>query len=172
MTFKEAVKEKLVVAANEYSKLVGIDFLVQSKEFKNNSSYLLRFHKDNFLHLTGVLTTLGANDFFERCLTGMISFDDFDCGSSNEIKGKVREKLRHLQSIGSFFERELIFQEDYQKNTVKCKIASSDGIFTLGFKSLKNLVNIPLTLLNRNQIKEELAIKNIKIEKIIKNSLK
>ena len=172
MTFRESVKQKLIVAANEYNKLVGVDFLAKSKEFKNNSNYLLRFHKDNFLHLTGVSTTLSANDFFEKCLIGDISFEDFDCDSSEEIKGKAREKLRHLQSIGSFFDRELIFQEDYQKNTVKCKIASSDGNFTLGFKSLKNSINIPLTLLNRNQIKEELAIKNVKIEKIIRNSLK
>ena len=94
--------------------------------------------------------------------------DEFDCDSTEEIKGKVREELKHLQAIGSFFERELIFQEDYQKNTIKCKIVSSDGNFTLGFKSINNVVNIPLTLLNRNQIKEELAIKEFEIIKRIK----
>ena len=169
MTFRESVREKLIIAANDYNKLVGVDFFVKSKDFKTKSAYLLRFHKDNFLHLTGVLTNLKANDFFEKCLSGELSFNDFDCDSNKEIKGKAREKLKHLVTIGSFFDRELVFQEDYEKNTVKCKIASSDGNFTLGFKSIKDLINVPLTILNRNQIKEEFAIKNVEIVKIEKN---
>ena len=168
MTFRESAQKQLIIAANEYSKLIGVDFHVQSRQFKNINGYLLRFHKDNFLHLTGVLTKLKATDFFEKCQNGSILLDEFDCDSTEEIKGKVREKLKHLQAIGSFFERELIFQEDYQKNTIKCKIASSDGNFTLGFKSINNLVNVPLTLLNRNQIKEEFAIKEFEIIKRIK----
>lgn len=82
---------KLIIAAKEYSKLIG------------------------------VASTLKANDFFEKCFNGTISINDFDCDSREEIKGKSREKLKHLKTIGSFFERVLVFQEDYQKNTIKRK---------------------------------------------------
>ena len=58
MNFKESIQQKIITAANEYSKLIGIDFVVKSKDFKYKSEYLLRFHKDNFLHLTGVITSL------------------------------------------------------------------------------------------------------------------
>ena len=50
MTFKESVLAKLLMCANEYNKLIGIDFVITSKYFVNKDVYLLRFHKDNFLH--------------------------------------------------------------------------------------------------------------------------
>jgi len=31
MTFKESIKEKLIIAANEYFKLVGFDFVIAVK---------------------------------------------------------------------------------------------------------------------------------------------
>ena len=63
MTFKESVRDKLIIAANEYYKLVGIDFIVVSDNFVYRNEYLLRFHKDNFLHLTGGHTKINAGEF-------------------------------------------------------------------------------------------------------------
>ena len=168
MAFKESIQQKLIAAAKEYSKLIGVDFVIKSDEFKYRSEYLLRFHKDNFLHLTGINTKLKATEFFDECFNGTISMENFDCDSSEELKGKVREKLKNLVTIGDFFDRELIFQEMFEKNRVKCKIASSDDKYTLGFISINKTVHVPLTLLNRKQITEENGIRNFRIVRIVK----
>ena len=168
MTVKESIQQKLIEAAKEYSKLLSFDFVIRSKEFKYRAEYLLRFYKDNFLHLTGIDTKIKAADFFEKCLLGTIEEGDFDCESTEELKGKVREKLKNLLSIGDFFDKELIFEEMFEKNRVKCKLASSDGKCTLGFISVNKTVHVPLTLLNRNQIKEETCIKNCTVVKTVR----
>ena len=163
MTFKESIRDKLIIAANEYYKLVGVDFIIVSDSFVYRSEYLLRFHKDNFLHLTGVHTKINAGEFFEKCLNGLIATDDFVCDSTDDLKGKVKEKLRNLATIGSFFEKELIFQEMFEKDRVKCKLATSDGKCTLGFISINKVVHVPLTLLNKNQIADNDGIINFEI---------
>ena len=168
MTFKEAVQNKLIISAKEYQKLIGIDFVVTSKDFKYNNKYVLRFHKDNFLHLTGVFTNLKAKDFFDACFNDSIGFDDFVCDSSNDLKGKIKEKLRNLSTISSFFDRELVFQEMFEKNRVKCKVATSDGRCTLGFTNIGKGLFVPLTLLNKNQIDKSVQISDFSIIKIKK----
>ena len=165
MTFKESVRDKLIIAANEYCKLVGIDFVIVSDSFIYRNEYLLRFHKDNFLHLTGVHAKINANEFFEKCLDGSIGVDDYVCDSSDDLKGKVKEKLRNLATIGNFFDKELVFQEMFEKNRVKCKLATSDGKCTLGFISINKIVHVPLTLLNKNQIDESVKITSFSITK-------
>ena len=165
MTFKESIRDKLIIAANEYYKLVGIDFIVKSKSFAYRSMYLLRFHKDNFLHLTGVYTKLNAGEFFDKCLDGSISIDDYVCDATDDLKGKVKEKLKNLATVGDFFEKELVFQEMFEKNRVRCKLATSDGKCTLGFISINKTVHVPLTLLNKNQIDENGKIVNFVVIK-------
>lgn len=145
--------------------LIGVDFIVTSNFFVKNKVYLLRFHMDNFLHLTGVSTKLYAEDFFRKCLTKTLKLDEFECDYNDEMKGKVREKIKNLLNIGSFFDRKLIFQESFEKNRIKCKIATSDGKCTLGFIKIRNDVHVPLTLLNRNQIKPENAITIFNVKK-------
>ena len=169
MDFKLSTRNKLIIAANEYNKLVGIDFVVQSDKFLYKKEYILRFHKDNFLHLTGVGAHVSANDFYEKCLNGTIEIEDFNCDSTNELKGKIKEKLRNLSEIGSFFEKELVFQEKFEKNRVKCNIATSDGKCTLGFINIAKNIHVPLTLLNRKQIDEKNQITDFTIV-IKKNS--
>ena len=154
MSFTESIKNKLIIAASEYNKLIGIDFIMKSERFVFKKEYVLRFHKDNFLHLTGVITPLSANDFYSKCLNGSIENNDFVCDLSDDMKGKIKEKLRNLSDIGNFFEQELVFQEKFEKNRVKCSIATSDGKKTLGFVNINGNIHVPLTLLNRNQIKE------------------
>ena len=161
MTYKEVIKEKLIKAANEYCKLINNDFIIASNQFIYQKEYLLRFHKGNFLHLTGVETNLKAKDFYEKCICGTISLTDFDCDSTNEIKGKVKEKLKNLVTIGEFFEKTLVFQELFKKNRIECKLASSDGKCTLDFININDVFCVPLTLLNKKQINEDNQIKDI-----------
>ena len=115
----------------------------------------------------------GLSRYFNKKIfcTGQLFFrrwEEFDCDNNDEIKGKVKEKMKNLSNIGNFFDRELIFQESFEKKRVKCEIATSDGKCTLGFIKIKNDVHVPLTLLNKNQIKIENAITDFKIEKVVK----
>ena len=165
MQFKESILSKLFIAAKEYNKLIGFTFIFKSDSFIYNPEYYIRFYKDNFLHLTGVETKLGAKEFFEKCISSSLELNEFECETTSELKGKVREKLKNLSNIGTFFDRDLVFQEMLVKNTVKCKIATSDGKYTIGFIQVSSLIHVPLTLLNRNQIDPSAGISNYEITK-------
>lgn len=168
MDFKTSVRDKLIKVAIEYKKITDCDFVLSSDLFVYKKEYILRFYNDNFLHLTGVITNLSANLFFDKCIKQTISIDDFVCDSTSELKGKVKEKLKNLSDIGNFFDKELIFQEKFEKNRVKCNIASSDGKCTLGFINTKGSVHVPLTILNKNQISKENGIVIFTIRKKFK----
>ncbi len=169
MTFKEIVKEKLFIAANEYKKLLQFDYQIKSTSFLYQSEYILRFYEDNFLHLTGVKTKLKAKDFYKKCINKSLIDEDFDCNSNKDLRNKIKEKLKNLSTIGDFFDRNLVVQENFKKNRIQCKIASSDGLCTLGFISIKDSICVPKTLLNRNQINPVLKITDFVLSKRKKN---
>ena len=159
-TFKCSIKNKLVQAANDYSNLLDKKITLASVDFEYAESYTIRFFKTNFLHLTGVKTFLSTELFFERCLTGTISEDDFDCDSTPERKGIVRSKMRHLPFISSFFKQEVLVQKKNKKGAIKCLIASSDGKCTLGFADAKYYVR-PKTILDKNHLNKEKKIVSV-----------
>lgn len=57
--------------------------------------------------------------------------DDFDCDSAKEIKGFVRQKLKHLVNFDSVFEQKLLFQEKFEKGNVSSTIATTNGECTI-----------------------------------------
>ena len=75
--FKENVKSQLIVAAQSYFSLLDKNVLLKSKQFKNRKICRLPFTKSNFLHLSGVLTTLEPAVFYEKCLNIKIDCGDF-----------------------------------------------------------------------------------------------
>lgn len=75
--FKENVKSQLIVAAQSYFSLLDKNVLLKSKQFKNRKIYRLPFKKSNFLHLSGVLTTLEPAVFYEKCLIRQIDCAGF-----------------------------------------------------------------------------------------------
>lgn len=151
--FKENVKSQLIVAAQSYFFLIDKNVLLKSEEFKNRKMYRLAFTKSNFLHLSGVLTSLEPTVFFEKCLSGKIDCDDF---SYNEYKNKntIKSKMENLVFIDLLFKNKVFVQEDFVKNCVVCKIATSDGKYTLGFTGGKGKL-YPNTLLNNNHLDKE-----------------
>lgn len=166
-SFKTKVKNQLIEAANNYSKLLNIEILISSEYFSHGKEYVLRFYKSNFLHLTGVKTELKADNFFNKCFDGTIDENDFDCDSQKEIKGFVRQKLKHLLYIDTIFSQKLKFQENFKKGTISCSIASSDDNCTIGFADAKYYLR-PQTLLDKNHLsKNSLIIEVVpKIKKI------
>jgi len=81
-TFKEKVRNQLIESARSYSKLLNKRIIIHSDVFAYKKEYCIRFYKTNFLHLTGVKTTLTPEAFFIACFLGEIEEQDFDCDSS------------------------------------------------------------------------------------------
>lgn len=160
-SFKSTVQNKLIQAAINYSKLLNVEILVASDSFDNARLYIVRFFKTNFLHLTGVSTDLSPELFFEKCFSGTIAENDFDINRIPEQKGLVRLKMKHLPSIDSFFEDELLVQENFEKGSIKCLIATSDGRCTIGFVDAKYHVR-PKTILDRNHLNKNKKIVKVK----------
>ncbi len=163
-SFKEIVRQKLLVAAQEYFALINKIIVIESEDFTINKKYIIKFNKGNFLHLTGIISNLKANDFFEKCFNSSIKIDDI---GYNEVKNKtnIKNKLRCLLAISEMFNKELLVQEQFVKNRVICKIATSDGSFTIGFSGGSKFV-YPMTVLNKNRLDEKKPI--FKIKPVIK----
>ena len=151
ISFKTKVRKQLVEAAKSYSKLLNVKITASSNLFVVSDKYILRFYKTNFLHLTGVKTNLSAEEFFNRCFNESIMEENFDCDSSKEIKGFVRQKLKHLVNFHSIFEQKLLFQEKFEKGKVSCTIATTNGECTIGFIDAKYCVR-PKTILDKNHL--------------------
>lgn len=169
--YKESCRLLLHNAAEKYKKLLGKDFIIESKDFKNRKRYILRFYEGNFLHLTGVKTKIKPSLFFEKALTNQLTIDDYDCDSTKEIKGYTQEKIPHLLDIDIFFSTNLEIQENYTRGKVSCLIAASEGKFTLGFTGGSGALN-PMTLLNRNTIDHNKSTKNYSVSILIRPSSK
>ena len=162
--FRQRVLDELILSSKEYSKLLGYDIFIRSSEFVEREIYVIRFYEGNFLHLTGVKTKLKAAEFFDKCFTESIAIDEFDCDSTPTIKGTVRHKLQNLLTIGSFFDKQLMCQENYNKGNIQCLLATSDGKFTIGFTGGHYSLN-PQTLLHKNLLDPTKTISNIQITK-------
>ena len=66
-SFKERVKETVINNAASYKwYYVNYEYLLCSKAFIRNEYYIVSAHEDNYLHLTGLHTSLSADDFFEK----------------------------------------------------------------------------------------------------------
>lgn len=163
-SFKENARQQLLVAAQEYFALLNKTITIESNDFEFQKKYIIKFNKSNFLHLTGVISNLKAADFFEKCYNSSISIDDFDY---DEVKNKtnIKNKLRCLATISTMFNKELFAQEHFEKNRVICKIATSDGSYTIGFIGGVHCV-YPKTVLNKNRLNESKPI--IKVIPIVK----
>ena len=162
-TFKQNVLESIYACSISYSKLLCFSYKIKSEHFSFRKEYSIKFHEGNFLHLTGVKTKLSPVDFFKKAITKELAIDDFDCDSTHSLKGTVREKIKNLRHIDTFFDECICVQEKFERGRVCCLIASSNDKFTLGFTGGINLS--PMTLLNKNQIKAEASIVEFEVKK-------
>lgn len=130
-------------------------------------SYIIAATKSNFLHLTGVNTKLGAEQFFNKALDASLTTDDFDfCkkGQSEKmVKGYVRKKVRFLPKLEHIFSAGTLVEEKFEKNSVSCTFAVSEDSFTLGFIAVPTCR--PKTLLKGNELKNPHKIDSIKRRK-------
>ena len=155
ISFKTRVRDTLVSCAKMYySYYVCRDYLVISDAFSQRPYYIISAEKDNFLHLTGVSTSLSGRAFFDRCLDGSLSEDDFELSTYGQderaSKGTIRRKMNSLPYISGLLSGGSLVEEGFQKNTVYCSLASSDGSCTMGFVAVP--VGRPKTLLKGNEL--------------------
>lgn len=162
-SFKENVLDSILVGARSYQALLGVDFIVKSDRFVERHEYILRFNEDNFLHLTGVLTSLSAREFYRKAIDRTLSLTDFDCESTVALKGTVRCKARNIRNIGTLLDRAVSVTEKFSSGRVYCLFAASDGSCTLGFVGGR-ILN-PNTLLNKSKIGPNDSITAFTVEK-------
>lgn len=153
------IKQALIDSAQSYFSLLKNEVIIRSNRFVNSSEYKLRFFETNFLHLTGLKTTLTPKEFYDRCYTGTILESDYSLGLNNDRK-TVKRKLKNLVNIGLFFKQEIMVQETFIKNQIVCRIATSDGKCTIGFVDAKYYLR-PKTILANNHLDQKQPIYNV-----------
>ena len=154
-SFKERVKETVIQNAYSYKRyFVDYEYLLCSAAFVKNEYYIVSAYEDNYLHLTGLHTSLDAATFFEKCYKGTLEEDDFDfCKSGqdeSEVKGSVRRKINSLPSIMDMFNVGTSVEEDFEKNRIRCALAAGNASATLGFVVAGKAK--PMTLLKGNEL--------------------
>ena len=154
-SFKDRVKETVINNAMSYKwYYVNYEYLLCSKAFTQNEFYIVSAHEDNYLHLTGLHTSLSAEDFFNKCYAGTLDESDFDFKkigqNEKEVKGSVRRKINSLPSIMNMFSAGTSVEEDFEKNRIRCSLAAGNVSATLGFFVAGNAK--PMTLLKGNEL--------------------
>ena len=153
------IKQALIDSAQSYSLLLDNEVIVKSEDFVNCDCYKLRFFETNFLHLTGLKTTLSAKDFYHKCFAGTVLESDYSLGVNCDRK-TVKRKLKNLVNIGQFFKQEVMVQEAFVKNQVICKIGTSDEKCTIGFADAKYYLR-PKTILANNHLDLDKPIQKV-----------
>lgn len=158
ISFKERVRMALIANAHPYKYyFVDYDYLLCSKDFHNRKYFIATAHEDNYLHLTGVKTSLSAKSFFEKCFDGSLTEKDFSIETGNHdmdknLKGSIRRKITVLPDISGMFSADPIIKEDFRKNRVYCTFAAGTASCTLGY--IRTETSYPETLLKGNMVKD------------------
>lgn len=109
--------------------------------------------KDNYMHLLGVNSNLSASDFYNKCIKGTLTTNDFDFKKKNQseksTKGYVREKIVALPYFCNMFSAfDIECQQNFSKGKVSCSFASASNKYTIGFVATGR----PMTLMKNNQL--------------------
>lgn len=162
--FKINVINGLFECSKSYLELMRNIYAIHSFEFVFHERYIFRFYKRNFLHLTGVDTSLSAEDFFDRCLNETLLPNDFDCESTRELKSKVKDKLSVFPFLKNTFMggKAIEAQERFSRGHVQCALATSDGILTVCFDGKEALW--PKSLQKKNRLSKGMTVSVSDIE--------
>lgn len=154
-SFKERVTQVAIAQAKVYEQVfLKYEYLLCSEAFSDKPYYIISAHADNYRHLVGVNTAFSADDFFQKCLSGTLTENDFDfCKrgqSEKEVKGAVRDKIIALPEFLSMMGEPLLAEESFVKNRVHCSFATSDRSATVGFIAADK--SKPMTLLRGDRL--------------------
>lgn len=156
ISFKERVRMTLIANSHPYKYyFVDYDYLLCSKYFQTRKYFIASAHEDNYLHLTGVKTSLSAKSFFDKCFDGSLTGNDFitetgDLTIDKNLKGSIRRKISVLPDISGIFSADPIIKEDFHKNRIYCTFAAGTTSCTLGY--IRTKASYPETLLKGNMV--------------------
>lgn len=161
MVTKESVLSTIIRGAMDYSKLLGRTFVFRSDSFQLRKEYAIRFHKSNFLHLTGVITGLSPENFYESAFNGTLTKSDFEITSSTNrlLRTHVEMKMHNLSDLHLIVDSKVMVEESYQRGKVICSLAASNGKFTLCF--IGNRLLAPMSLLYGNTLHKGNVVKGL-----------
>lgn len=154
-SFKSRVRDIAIQYASQYSSyFVCRSYLLFSDAFKNQPYYIVEAEATNYLHLVGVSTGLSAKCFYNKCLSGTLSENDFELSFHGKdpkfSKGSIRQKILTLPNMFGILSSPNLVEEDFEKNVVRCTIASSNTACTLGF--IATPYARPMTLLRGDEL--------------------
>ena len=143
---KTAIKIVTEAARKYEERLNDRHFMVVYQEGTETKTVQFGFRDMNFLHLTGIETTLKAKQFYRACLDHKLAERDI----INFTKGKTQQKLAvlpHLADvlynncmIGHSINNGIYLQADYF-------VGNTKAVLSVGFRFGKT-VDYPVTLYN------------------------
>ena len=123
---KEQAIKILTESAKAYQeKLLNRFFLIAFPEGNIVNYTVVVFRKQNFKHLTGVRTDITAKRFWEKCLGGKLSVNDFsfDSAGNTQLKLSVLPQLPQIfwnhAMRGEFGRTGICLNADYFVGTTK-----------------------------------------------------
>ena len=130
---REQLRPLILSAAESYEKnLQGKVFLyVSGKDF-----FLLAFDTRNFLHLTGVSTTLKSGQFYSFALKHKLTVKQIQL--KNHTFKEAKNKLDHLSDLYKLTITDVDIIRDLVTRSCKFRIALTDCTITVGLNRNEN----------------------------------
>ena len=125
---KELLRQQIISAAKIYSRdLAGKTFLY----VYGDESFEILFQTDQFLHLTGVDTRLGAKSFYQKSKKGMLDAAQFFFSQAHPM-GVAKKKLPCLNRLPELTNTMVCVLKDLHTVTLTYTIGVTNLAFTLG----------------------------------------
>lgn len=137
--------------------LMNKQLLVVSSCDKQISLVSIEFNKNNYKHLTGVVTSLSANKFMDALLGDRLSFDDWDYRKDGTSQLKIRALPQMVnfhksaRMIGTYSGDRIYLKSDMCFGGVYCYLGL---VADKNNKNFSDDIYVPNSLINGN-IKED-----------------
>lgn len=132
-------------AAQKYDEFLNSRHFLIVYRFQKEIHYTeVGFRDFNFLHLTGIKSSLSAQSFYERCLNHRLSENDIEIDSKGKAVQKLtvlpylHDLLYHNCMIGDFVSSGIMIRADYFVGDTKL-------VLSVGFRKEKGR-DCPVTL--------------------------
>ena len=157
LSFKQRVLNTIVSCAQDFkSVFLDFEYLIYSDKFSIEPYYIISSTATNYKHLTGVNSNIAPYEFFEMCLNGTITENDFDFAklgqAESSVKGAVRQKIIALPLMSTLLLGKLTAEENYVQGRINCSLATTDNKITIGFEN--RTYARPKTLLKGNELNQ------------------
>lgn len=148
------IRKQIIDAALIYSSLTGKVFLyVYDEEY-----FQVSFRAESFSHLTGVLTSLSAVDFYRKAKAAKLTDKQFYFNPPVHPIGMAKKKLPSLQRLPELTTSMVTVLKDLTTQTMVYKIGITNLEFTLGLT--ENLDS------HGNRINDYFIPRTLRVEKI------